>query len=460
MSSKKTLFTGCRIVDADTDIERGWILTEGTFIAGLGAGDPDSTLTAQADSIADASGLVAMPGVIDTHVHFREPGLTQKATIASESRAAAAGGVTTFFDMPNTNPPTVTPEAWEDKMRRAKETSLINYAFFVGATPDNIDWLASLDFTDRPGVKLFMGSTTGTTAAGSGEWIDDLFSKIKAVVAVHAEDDGIIAEAQKTAVGKYGSPEAVPVTEHPAIRTRQACVGSTQLITSIARRHNHRLHVCHISTADELALFTAGTDTAEKLITAETCPQYLTFDSDDYARLGARIKCNPSIKAFTDREALNASLSTGKIDTIATDHAPHLPTDKNGGALKAASGMPGVQFALPLMLEKTLDAHLTLQSVSRLMSGNPATIFGIDRRGFIRPGYYADLVFVKAGTTPHTIADADVVSICGWTPYAGIEVTYSVESTWVNGTCVYAAGAFPALGTPAATPVKFKGIQS
>lgn len=460
MSSKKTLFTGCRIVDADTDIERGWILTDGDIIADFGAGDPDSSVAAQSGSIADASGLVAMPGVIDTHVHFREPGLTQKATIASESRAAAAGGVTTFFDMPNTNPPTVTPDAWDDKMRRAKETSLINYAFFVGATPDNIDWLASLDFTDRPGVKLFMGSTTGTTAAGSGQWIDDLFSKVKAMVAVHAEDDSIIAEAQKTVVGRYGSADAVPVGEHPQIRTRQACVESSRFITSIARRHNHRLHVCHISTADELALFTPGTDPSAKLITAETCPQYLTFDSDDYTRLGARIKCNPAIKTSTDREALNASLSTGKIDTIATDHAPHLLSDKTGGALKAASGMPGVQFALPLMLEKTLDARLTLQSVSRLMSGNPAVIFGIDRRGFIRRGYYADLVFVKAGTHPRKISDDDVVSLCGWTPYTGIEVTYSVESTWVNGTCVYAGGAFPALGTPAATPVKFKGIQS
>lgn len=460
MSSKKTLFTGCRIVDADTDIERGWILTDGDIIADFGAGDPDNKVAAQSGSIADASGLVAMPGVIDTHVHFREPGLTQKATIASESRAAAAGGVTTFFDMPNTNPPTVTPDAWDDKMRRAKETSLINYAFFVGATPDNIDWLASLDFTDRPGVKLFMGSTTGTTAAGSGQWIDDLFCKVKAVVAVHAEDDSIIAEAQKTAVGRYGSTDAVPVGEHPEIRTRQACVESSRFITSIARRHNHRLHVCHISTADELALFTPGTDPSAKLITAETCPQYLTFDSDDYTRLGARIKCNPAIKTSTDREALNASLSTGKIDTIATDHAPHLLSDKTGGALKAASGMPGVQFALPLMLEKTLDARLTLQSVSRLMSGNPATIFGIDRRGFIRRGYYADLVFVKAGTHPRKISDDDVVSLCGWTPYTGIEVTYSVESTWVNGTCVYAGGAFPELGTPAATPVKFKGIQS
>lgn len=460
MSSKKTLFTGCRIVDADTDIERGWILTDGDIIAAFGAGDPDSSVTSQAASTADASGLVAMPGVIDTHVHFREPGLTQKATIASESRAAAAGGVTTFFDMPNTNPPTVTPEAWEDKMRRAAETSLINYAFFVGATPDNIGWLSSLDFTDRPGVKLFMGSTTGTTAAGSGRWIDDLFTRVKAIVAVHAEDDSIIAEAQKAAIEKYGSAEAVPVSEHPAIRTRQACLESTRLITSIAKAHNHRLHVCHISTADELALFTARTDPTAKLITAETCPQYLTFDSDDYTRQGARIKCNPSIKTFTDREALNASLSTGKIDTIATDHAPHLAADKNGGALKAASGMPGVQFALPLMLEKTLDARLTLRSVSRLMSGNPATIFGIDRRGFIRRGYHADLVFVKAGTTPHVIADSDVVSSCGWTPYAGIEVTYSVESTWVNGTCVYAGGSFPTLAAPAATPVKFKGIQS
>ena len=460
MSSKRTLFTGCRIVDTDTDIPRGWILTEGDIIADFGAGDPDGTVTARADSTADASGLVAMPGVIDTHVHFREPGLIQKATIASESRAAAAGGVTTFFDMPNTNPPTVTSGAWDDKMRRAKESSLINYAFFVGATPDNIDWLASLDFTDRPGVKLFMGSTTGTTAAGSGKWIDDLFSKVKAVIAVHAEDDSIIADAQKAAIEKYGSPETVPIQEHPLIRTRQACVDSSRLITSIAQSHNHRLHVCHISTADELALFTPGTDPSAKLITAETCPQYLTFDSDDYKRLGARIKCNPSIKTLTDREALNAALSTGKIDTIATDHAPHLIADKTGGALKAASGMPGVQFALPLMLEKTLDAHLTLQSVSRLMSGNPATIFSIDRRGFIRRGYHADLVFVKADTTPRTITDSDVESICGWTPYAGIELTYSVQSTWVNGTCVYAEGIFPELDTPAAAPVKFKGTQS
>lgn len=455
--SSTTLFTGCRIVDADTDIPSGWILIDGDVIADFGPGEPAHTPGAH---IIDITGLTVMPGVIDTHVHFREPGLTHKATIASESRAAAAGGVTTFFDMPNTNPPTVTPQAWDDKMRRASETSLINYAFFVGANPSNIDWLASLDFTDRPGVKLFMGSTTGTTAAGAGHWIDDLFSRVKAIVAVHAEDDAIIARAQKEITAHYPTPDAVPVNEHPAIRCRQACLESSALITAIARRHNHRLHVCHISTADELSMFTPGTDPSAKLITAETCPQYLTFDSTDYDRLGARVKCNPSIKDTTDREALLAALATGKIDTIATDHAPHLISDKTGGALKAASGMPGVQFALPIMLELTLDARLTLSTVSRLMSANPATIFGVQRRGFIRRGYNADLVFVKALDKPHTITDTDVISKCGWTPYAGISLTYDVQSTWVNGTCVYSDHAFPPLPSSVAKPVKFKGPQS
>ena len=458
MDRQHTLFTGCRIVDADIDIARGWILVTNGLITGFGYGDPNSDIVTLADTVTDATGLIAMPGVIDTHVHFREPGLTKKATIASESRAAAAGGVTTFFDMPNTIPPTTTTEAWEDKMKRAKETSLVNYAFFVAATPGNIDWLASTDFTDRPGVKLFMGSTTGASAATTGQWLDDLFSRVKALIAVHAEDDSIIAYKQQESIEKYGSADNVPVDAHPAIRSRQACVESTKLIISTALRHNHRLHVCHISTADELEFFSSGTDVSQKTITAETCPQYVTFDSRDYSSRGTRVKCNPSIKDTTDREALETALATGKIDTIATDHAPHLLSAKTGGALKAASGMPGVQFALPIMLEKTLSAKLTLQSVSRLMSGNPAKIFGIDRRGFIRNGYHADIVFVKALDRPHTITDSDVKSSCGWTPYSGIELSYAVASTWVNGVCVYAENTFQELKTRAAMPVKFKGV--
>lgn len=458
VNRQSILFTGCRIVDADTDIACGWILVTGDIVEAVGRGTPDPAIVTQAAQVQDATGLVVMPGVIDTHVHFREPGLTHKATIASESRAAAAGGVTTYFDMPNTIPATTTPGAWDDKMSRAAATSLVNYAFFVGATPDNIGWLSSLDYTDRPGVKLFMGSTTGATADTSGDWLDSLFSRVGALIAVHAEDDSIIADARDAAVAQYGgSPDNVPVAMHPAIRTREACIASTRLITSIARRHNHRLHVCHISTADELHFFEPDTDPSGKLLTAETCPQYVTFDSADYDRLGARVKCNPSIKDLSDREALEAALATGRIDTIATDHAPHMLSDKTGGALTAASGMPGVQFSLPVMLEKTLDGRLTLQSVSRLMSANPATIFGVERRGYLRPGYHADLVFLRAGA-PHTIADADVISTCGWTPYTGITLTYAVQSTWVNGTCVYADGEFPALLHPAATPVKFKGL--
>lgn len=457
MKRHDRLFTGCRIVDTDTDISRGWILVTDGLITAVGSGDPDTAVTSQVTEVIDATGLTAMPGVIDTHVHFREPGLTQKATIASESRAAAAGGVTTYFDMPNTIPATTTPEAWDDKMKRAAASSVVNYAFFVGATPDNIGWLSSLDYTDRPGVKLFMGSTTGATATAGHQWIDDLFSNVRALVAVHAEDDSIIAKAADAAITSYGDPDSVPIAAHPAIRTREACIESTKLITSFARRHNHRLHVCHISTADELQMFEPGTEPAKKMITAETCPQYVTFDSQDYDRLGARIKCNPSIKTSGDREALEAALATGRIDTIATDHAPHMLSDKSGGALKAASGMPGVQFSLPLILEKTLDGRLTLQSVSRLMSGNPAVIFGVERRGFIRPGYHADLVFVATADTPHTIADSEVESSCRWTPYAGISLTYSVQSTWVNGICVYADVSFPTLPSTAALPVKFKG---
>ena len=455
--AQNILFTGCRIIDAETDIAYGWIMVSDGIISRFGEGVPELEITEKADLTYDVTGQIAMPGIIDTHVHFREPGFTHKADIASESRAAAAGGVTTFFDMPNTNPPTTSIEAWKDKMLRAEKDSLVNYAFFVGATPDNINWLESLSYTDCPGVKLFMGSTTGTSASASRLWLDDLFSRVKAIIAVHAEDDRIIAFNQEAAIERYGTADNVPIDAHPYIRDEKACIEATRQIISIAEKYCHRLHICHISTASEVSMLSSGKNLLAKTITAETCPQYLTFDKTDYNRLGARIKCNPSIKEASDRKTLEDALITGLIDTIATDHAPHLSSDKIGGALKATSGMPGVQFSLPLMLEKTTDGHLTLGDISRLMSGNPAVIFGIEQRGFIRHEYHADLVFVKKDSTPHYISDSDVVSKCGWTPYAGISLSYSVKSTWVNGICVYSEGKFPHISRKAAQPVKFKG---
>lgn len=385
-------------------------------------------------TLIDASGCYVLPGVIDTHVHFRDGGnaLSPKGNITSESNAAMAGGVTSCFDMPNTVPQTVTLDAWRKKMEHAKIASKVNYAFFLGAANDNIEELKRADYSSIPGIKLFMGASTGNMLVDNNDALDELFREFRdRVIAVHAENQTIIEANKKRLIARYGT-EDLPVSLHSALRSREACVTSAEKAVSLAKKYNSRLHLLHISTADELLLLTGG-DVSDKRITAETCPHYLYFTEDDYSRLGARIKCNPAIKTAADRDALIKAISDGRIDVIATDHAPHLLSDKHGNAFSAASGMPGVQFSLPLMLELTrTHSELTMERVVELMSHNPAIIYSISRRGFLRTGNYADIVIVKE-VPEYTVSDADVKSLCGWTPYAGMTLHYMVIKTIVNG---------------------------
>lgn len=431
MSTK--LFHNAQLVNEGT-VTHGWLLTEDDRIARIGEGTCPDGLTA--DEVCDCEGAYLIPGVIDTHVHFRDPGLTEKADMATESRAALAGGVTSFVDMPNTNPPTVSMEAVEGKLARAAEVSVINYGFFIGATNSNLDTLLGADYTRTAGIKLFLGSSTGNMLVDDDNTLARLFADAPALIAVHAEDEAIIRAARERLAAEY--PEGIPVELHPDVRPREACIAATRHAIDLAERSGARVHICHISTAEELQLIADAKARGVK-VTAETCPQYLMFDRNDFLRLGARVKCNPAIKEPSDRIALLRELRPGGvIDTITTDHAPHLPAQKQGNALTAASGMPMVQFSLPAMLDLMStdpDAEgLGIADIVRLMCHAPATLLGIDRRGYLREGYHADLTIVRPLPLPgHRVTDAEVVSRCGWTPLDGRTLGWQVVRTVVNG---------------------------
>lgn len=431
----------------------GYLLIDGTTIADVGSGTPPPEYVAGSSiEKVDFNGDMLLPGVIDTHVHFREPGLTAKGDIASESRAAVAGGVTSFLDMPNTSPATTTIAAWEAKMNRASEVSAANYGFFIGATNGNLDTLLRADYTAIPGIKLFMGSSTGNMLVDNDNTLRQLFSGTDAVIAVHAEDEATIRQNSLLLERELaGMP--IPVVLHSLVRSREACLATSRRAVELARRYNSRLHLLHVSTADELTLLDSG-DIAAKRITAETCPHYLSLTVADYATRGARIKCNPAIKTAADRDALIRAVAERKIDVIATDHAPHRPADKEGDLFHAASGMPGVQFSLQRMLQFA-DGNdgIDETDIVRLMSHNPATLYRINRRGFIRRGYYADLVRVRRLLQPAVITDSQVASRCGWTPYAGDTVGHAIVTTWINGCPAYENGRLA--GTTAAMPLTF-----
>ena len=431
-----TLIHNACIVNEGTSF-LGYVAIRGEFIDKVAAGEPDAELIGAASTVIDAAGRLLLPGVIDTHVHFRDPGLTHKADMATESRAAVAGGVTSFIDMPNTRPATTTMAEVEAKLARAAEVSVANYGFFIGATADNLDELRTADYSRCAGVKLFMGSSTGNMLVDNSEAIDRLFAEVPALVAVHAEDETLLRQRREAIVERYG--EQLSLDFHPVIRNHDVCFEASRRIVEIARRHNHRLHLLHISTAQELSLLQPG-DPSTKLITAETCPQYLAFSDEQYPMLGTRIKCNPAIKRPADRDALRQAVTDGVIDTRATDHAPHLPEEKQGTALTAASGMPMIQFSLTLMLQMADEGIFDIYTIVREMCHNPATIYGIDRRGFIREGYYADLVLVNNDCEPYTITDQWVISRCGWSPLAGLTVGNKVDMTFVNGHPAYRHG--------------------
>lgn len=415
---------------------RGYVVVDRPFITSVGEGDMPEELMVTCRECVDAEGALLLPGVIDDQVHFRDPGLTHKADIATESMAAIAGGVTAFMDMPNTNPPTVTVRALEAKLKRGEECSAANYAFFIGATNDNLDTLLTCDYSKVPGVKLFLGSSTGNMLVDREAALDNIFRDVPAIITVHSEDEATIRANREAIAARYdGHP---PISEHPAIRSREACIISTARAIERAHRFDTRLHVLHVSTAEEVDMFST-LPLEEKRVTAEVCVHHLWFSDADYATLGSRIKMNPAVKTAADRDALRRGLRDGHLDIVATDHAPHLPSEKEGDALTAASGAPMVQFSLPVMLEMADQGVFTHELVVEKMCHAPARLFHVDRRGYIAPGYYADLTVVSPDS-PYTVTDDMVLSRCGWTPLAGTTLHNRVIATYINGQLAYSHG--------------------
>jgi dihydroorotase len=386
--------------------------------------------------IRDASGLYLIPGIIDDQVHFREPGLTHKGDISTESHAAVAGGITTYMEMPNTNPQSVTQELLEEKYRRAAEVSAANYSFYMGATNDNLEEVLKTDPSEVCGIKVFMGSSTGNMLVDDQETLSEIFKNAPALVATHCEDEATIKKNMEIARGRYG--ENVPVSRHAYIRSAEACYRSSSKAIELASRHNARLHILHLSSAMEMDLFSAG-KVKDKKITAEVCIHHLWFDDRDYITKGNRIKWNPAVKTAKDKEALWQALLDDKIDVIATDHAPHTLEEKENTYFKAPSGGPLVQHALVAMLEMSFKGIIPLEKVVQKMCHAPADLFRIDRRGYIREGYYADLVLVDPNRS-WSVSRNNILYKCGWSPFEGQEFSHAVVSTFVNGEEVYKSG--------------------
>ena len=388
--------------------------------------------------IIDAEDCFLLPGLIDDHVHFRDPGLTQKGDLLSESKAAVAGGITSVMDMPNTIPQTTTNTLLEEKHALAASKSLVNYSFYLGATCENFSELQQADPKKVCGIKLFMGSSTGNMLVKDPALLQRIFSEIPLLIAIHSEDETSIQ--QNIAHYKETVGENIPIKYHSLIRSAEACYKSTSLAIDLAKKHHTRLHILHVSTAKEAALF-ENLPLDKKNITAEVCPHYLWFDDSQYETLGAKIKCNPAIKTKMDKEALLSALNGNKIDVIGTDHAPHLLSEKEGDCLHAASGIPQVQHALPVMLELAKKGKITIETVVEKMCHNPAKLFNIEKRGFIRKGYYADLVIVERNDA-WKVTPENCISKCGWSPYERETFSSKVAYTIVNGKVVYNKGSF------------------
>ena len=397
----------------------------------------DSIDASAARTVIDARGAWLLPGMIDDQVHFREPGLTYKAGIWSESRAAAAGGITSFMEMPNTKPPTVTLEALEDKYAIAAEKSLVNYSFYLGATNDNLDVIRSLQPGAAAGIKIFMGASTGNMLVDNPETLAGIFRDAPALIATHCEYSPLIQQNLDAALERYG--REIPVTEHPNIRSDEACIQSTRMAMALAREHDAPLHVLHLSTAREMDLFEPG-PIKGKLITGEICVHFLHFCADDYPRLGNRIKCNPAIKTAADKQALTRALQDGRLDIIATDHAPHTSEEKaSTDYLEAPAGLPLVQDAMLSVLELYHDGVISLEDIVLKTAHNVADRFHVLERGYLREGYWADLVLVDTNA-PTAVTPGRVLSKCGWSPFEGETFRSSIVCTLVNGKPVWQDG--------------------
>jgi dihydroorotase len=380
------------------------------------------------ERVLDARGRVLMPGMIDDQVHFREPGLEHKATIATESRAAVAGGITSYMEMPNTKPPAVTLDALEDKFQRAARSSLANYAFYLGATNDNLEVIKRLAPGVTCGIKVFMGASTGNMLVDDPATLDGIFREARTLVVTHCEDTPTIDANLAREKAERGTLDA---TRHPYVRSADACLESTRLAIGLARRHAARLHVLHVSTKEELDLLETG-PLARKRVTAETCVHFLHFDAGDYPRLGNLIKCNPAVKFAADREALIRALGDGRLDVLATDHAPHTWDEKQQPYEQAPAGLPLVQHCLQVALERVHAGDFTLETLVERACHAPAVLFGVRERGYLREGYAADLVLVDLDR-PQRVRREDVLSKCGWTPFDGETLRSSIAATFVNG---------------------------
>lgn len=389
--------------------------------------------------VIDASGKYLLPGIIDDQVHFREPGLTQKADIYTESRAAVAGGITSFMEMPNTIPQSTTYELLEEKYKIAEKSSLANYSFYIGATNDNIDELLKIDPRNVCGIKIFMGSSTGNMLVNDEKILSEIFEKAKTLIAVHCEDDNIINNNVELFRQKYG--ENVPIEYHPEIRSAEACFSSSSLAVRLAKKFNIRLHVLHLSTEMELSLFDNSRDYSNKRITSEVCVHHLWFNRDDYKKKGSLIKWNPAVKNESDRKALIDAVNNDTLDVIATDHAPHLLNEKQNSYFKAPSGGPLVQHSLVAMLELVGQKHFKIEKVVEKMCHTPADIYQIEKRGYIREGYWADLVLVDMGKS-WEVNKENILYKCKWSPFEGQKFNTKVTHTLVNGNLVFENDSF------------------
>ncbi|HLU93704.1 MAG TPA: dihydroorotase [Membranihabitans sp.] len=429
---RKTALRNATIVN-EGQILQGDLLITGDRIERIG------TIDTAVDENIDLKGDFLLPGVIDDQVHFREPGMTHKANIATESKAALAGGVTSFMEMPNTNPPALTQDKLEEKYLIAAGSSYTNYSFFMGVSNDNYEEVMNTDPSQVCGVKIFMGSSTGNMLVDNENQLEKIFSNTPMLIATHCEDETTILQNTAFFQDIYG--DDIPFVLHPDIRSRQACYLSSSLAISLARKHGSRLHLLHISTADEVRLFDNSVPLAEKNITTEVCVHHLTFDSRDYKTQGGLIKCNPAIKRPHDRHALWEALLDDRLDIVATDHAPHTIEEKTNPYVKCPSGLPLVQHSLVQMLEHVHEGRLTLTQLVHKMSHAPAVCFRIRDRGYIREGYKADLVQVSR-QDPWKVDKSNILYKCGWSPFEGKEFQSRVQRTFLNGRLAYESGLF------------------
>lgn len=431
----KTIIHKATIVNEGTRFE-GSLLIEDEFIQRIFKDEEVPETLMNEATVIDGSGKLLIPGAIDDQVHFREPGLTHKGEIATESRAALAGGITSYMEMPNTKPQATTQAELAKKYARAAEVSAVNYSFYMGATNDNLDEVLKTDPSQVCGIKVFMGSSTGNMLVDDEETLSKIFKQAPTLIATHCEDEEIIQRNTEIYRQKYG--EIVPISRHPRIRSAEACYKSSSKAVELARKFGTRLHVLHISTAKEMELFDPG-PVKDKKITAEVCVHHLWFEEKDYIAYGTRIKWNPAVKSAEDRQALWEALLADKIDVIATDHAPHTLDEKSHAYFQAPSGGPLVQHALVAMLEFVNQEKLTVEKVVEKMCHAPADLFRIDRRGYIREGYYADLVLVNPDKK-WTVCPENIIYKCGWSPFEGTEFTHQVSKTFVNGQLAYDRG--------------------